>query len=734
MKKVSFAITIAVMLCTNNFSNAQILSESFDASTFPPTGWTNVQISGAANPGTWQRLTAGTNPTCSPHSGAGMGYYNGYSWSGGNAGDLSTPALDFSSGSFAVSFWMYRDSGQLTKYDSVSVYVDVNTSSAGGTRLGVINRSKNLAPAVPVEGWYQYTFNIPGSYNTSTNHIIFKGTSDFGNRIYIDDISVYNLTPPNDLTGISATQNSICNGSSVKLYASGIDGTVHWYTGSCGGTMLGTGDSISVNPSQTTTYYARNFKNNIYSTNCSSISIIVNSNYVIAISDTICAHSNYTLADGTAINSAGIYSVTVPTINGCDSTVTVTLAVRPEITSGISQTICFGDSFLFNGNYYSQNGIYADTLTAINGCDSIVTLALTIRPEIASSFSQTICFGDSLLFNGHYYSQAGNYTDTLTAASGCDSIITLTLSILPEITTSVSQTICFGDSLLFNGNYYSQDGSYAQTFSASNGCDSTVTLTLTVRPQITNTIDLNICNSDSVLFNGNYYAQNGNYKDTLVAVTGCDSIVTLNLFVRPQITSTTGQSICSGDSLLYNGNYYYQAGNYADTLSSVNGCDSIVVLSLTANVPDTPVITQNGYDLSVQTFASYQWIKNGTPITGANSATYTATENGTYTVQVVDANGCSTVSATVSVTGVGIGETTDYHIQLFPNPVSNFLMFRNLPVNGKTEVHLFNTTGKLVLKKIMTENSLNVQLLPAGLYTLLIVSADNSQRHIFVKQ
>ena len=683
MKKISLVITIAFLLFSNNFAGAQILSESFDGGTFPPTGWTNVRISGAANPGTWQRVTTGTNPTCSPHSGAGMGYYNGYSWSSGNAADLSTPLLDFSSGAFAVSFWMYRDSGQLAKYDSVSVYVDVNTSSAGGTRLGVINRSKNLAPTVPTEGWYQYTFNIPGSFNTATNYIIFKGTSDFGNRIYIDDISVYALNPPNDLTGISATQNSICNGSPAKLYASGIDGTVYWYTGSCGGNFVGTGDSITVSPSQTTTYYARNFKNNIYSTNCSSISIAVNSNYNISFNDTICAHSNYTLADGTVVDTAGVYSVTVPTINGCDSTITVTLAVRPEITAAFSQTICFGDSLLFNSNYYSQNGIYDDTLTAVSGCDSIVTL---------------------------------------------------TLSILPEITTSVSQTICFGDSLSFNGNYYSQDGSYNQMFSASSGCDSMVTLTLTVRTQITTAIGLSICNGDSAFFKGNYYSQNGSYKDTLTSVEGCDSIVTLNLFVRPQITSTLGQSICNGDSLLYNGSYYYQQGNYADTLTSLNGCDSIVVLTLTVNVPDTPLITQNGFALSVQTFATYQWIKDGTPIASANDQNYTATDNGTYSVEVVDANGCSAISQTIIVTGVGIKEAKDSGIQIFPNPVNNFLMFLNLPMNVKTEVQLFNTTGGLVLKKILSENSLNLEQLPSGVYTLLLLSSDNSQRHIFVKQ
>ncbi len=734
MKKLSSAFIAVFICCLCNFSQAQILSEGFDGVTFPPAGWTNVHISGAASPGTWLRVTTGTNPTCLPHSGAGMGYYNGYSWSGGNAGDLSTPALNFSSGSFAVSFWMYRDSGQLTQYDSVSVYVDVNTSSSGGTRLGVINRSKNLAPVVSAEGWYQYTFNIPGAFNTATNYIIFKGTSDFGNRMYIDDISVYSLTPPNDLTGISAAQTSICNGSSDKLYASGIDGTVYWYTGSCGGTLIGTGDSITVNPSQTTTYYARNFKNNIYSLNCSSISIAVNSNYNIAVHDTICAHSNYTLADGTVVDTAGVYIVTVPTINGCDSTVTVTLTVSPEITGSFSQTICFGDTLSFNGSYYTHDGSYTDTLTAVSGCDSIVTLTLTVRPAITSTESQTICFGDNLLFNGNYYSQDGSYSDTLTAVSGCDSIVTLTLTVRPEITSTASQTVCFGDSLLFNGNYYSQDGSYSDTLTAVSGCDSIVTLTLTVRPEITSTIGLSICFGDSIFYNGNYYSQNGNYKDTLTSTSGCDSIVTLTLFISPQITSTIGQSICNGDTLLFNGNYYSQAGNYADTLTSVTGCDSIVILALTVHVPDVPVVTANGFTLSTQTFAAYQWTKDGNPISGANNQTYTATENGTYAVQVVDSNGCSSVSADVTVTGVGINEVRQNTIQIFPNPASNVLMFRNLPVNGETELQIFNSTGQRVLERIQTENVLPIEYLPAGLYTLLIYSADTPQRHIFVKE
>lgn len=575
-------IFVLCLCLTSLLLNGQILTESFDGLTFPPTGWTNVHVAGAASPGTWQRVTSGTNPTCGPHSGAGMAYYNAYSWSGGNAADLATPALDFSSGLYAVSFWMYRDSGQLAKRDSVTVYVDINTSSAGGTRLGVVNRATTLAPAVAAQGWYQYSFNIPSTYNSTINHLIFKGTSDFGNRIYVDDISVYELINVNDVTSVSTADSSVCRGTGTTLYAAGVDGTVYWYSDSCGGTQIGTGDSITVTPQQTTTYFARNFKSGVYSVNCKSLEIKVNPTYQFTSHDTICAHQTFTLDSGIVVSDSGTYSITYSSVQGCDSIITVVLTVRPAIDSVITQTICFGDSFLFNGNYYSQTTYVFDTLTSL--------------------------------------------------------------------------------------------------------------------------------------------------------ITGCDSLVTLNLTILPQISSITSLAICYGDSFLFNGNYYSQNESFTDTLTTQNGCDSIVTLALVVHISDTPVISLSGLDLSVQSFVSYQWLKDGNAIAGANAQNYTAIENGSYTVETVDSNGCRSVSATVAITGVGISELVQDNIELFPNPVKETLMFRNIPLNENVEVEVFNVAGELVFKKRMYDNFLSFQSIASGIYTLRILSPTITQRHIFVKE
>jgi len=77
-------------------------------------------------------------------------------------------------------------------------------------------------------------------------------------------------------TSISATNNPICSGTSTQLTANGVDGTVYWYTGSCGGTQVTTGNPITVSPLVTTIYYARNYNNSQFSAGCASVIITVN--------------------------------------------------------------------------------------------------------------------------------------------------------------------------------------------------------------------------------------------------------------------------------------------------------------------------------------------------------------------------------------------------------------------------------------------------------------------------
>jgi len=165
-----------------------VVSESFDGTTFPPSGWTSFLVSGT---NTWTRVTSGTSPTQTPHSGVGEAKFNSYDADGGVRA-LITPAYDLSgrgANTPTVSLWMYRDAGYAGTLDKVDLYMNTSANLTGATLLGTVNRAMGSAPIVASEGWYQYSFNVPAGFNTITNYFIIQGTSVYGNNIYIDDVS-----------------------------------------------------------------------------------------------------------------------------------------------------------------------------------------------------------------------------------------------------------------------------------------------------------------------------------------------------------------------------------------------------------------------------------------------------------------------------------------------------------------------------------------------------------------
>ena len=253
------------------------------------------------------------------------------------------------------------------------------------------------------------------------------------------------------------------------------------------------------------------------------------------------------------------------------SILNTTICKASNISSSFTdEVICMGD--IFEG--YSQTGIYQDTFLNSTGCDSIRTLTLSVVPNITSTLQVEICTGDE--FEG--YSQTGIYQDTFLSSTGCDSTRTITLFVIPVITSTLQSEICAGDE--FEG--YSQTGIYQDTFLSSTGCDSIRTLTLSVVPNITFTLQADICAGEE--FEG--YIQTGTYQDTFLSSTGCDSIRTLTLSVVPVITSTLQVEICLGDE--FEG--YTQTGIYQDTFLSIAGCDSIRTLILSVVPSKTSVI------------------------------------------------------------------------------------------------------------------------------------------------
>jgi gliding motility-associated-like protein len=233
------SLLLALMVLVGFVSQGQnILSEGFE-NGFPPSGWTSTNAgSGLA----WSRTTAGTFPTQSPYAGSYEGKVNTFSVSSGTA-LLITPVVSFNytSGSNTVSFWMYRDNGYNTSADKIDVYVNTTAATAGGTVIGTVNRAIGLSPTVSANGWYYYSFPVPGTYNTSTNYVIFAATSAYGNDIYVDEISIDHLPPcTGTISGgtASASPNPVCANVAINLsdvgYTVGSGMTYQWQSSPAG--------------------------------------------------------------------------------------------------------------------------------------------------------------------------------------------------------------------------------------------------------------------------------------------------------------------------------------------------------------------------------------------------------------------------------------------------------------------------------------------------------------------
>lgn len=242
----------------------------------------------------------------------------------------------------------------------------------------------------------------------------------------------------------------------------------------------------------------------------------------------------------------GVYSATVTDTFGCvNQSDTITVNVF-SFSSSFSQNICSGSTYSFGGNSLSVSGTYVDTFSSVMGCDSIVTLSLTVNSNSGSSFADSICQGSPYTFGGHSLSMSGTYFNTLTSSTGCDSLITLTLTVHPS-SANLSKSICPGSLYSFGGHNLNAPGTYTDTLTSSFGCDSVVTLFLTFFP-IRDTISHNLCQGSSYLFGGRTLTTSSTYVDTFYSVMGCDSIiVTLNLTVIPNgsYTLTARDSSCT---------------------------------------------------------------------------------------------------------------------------------------------------------------------------------------------
>jgi gliding motility-associated-like protein len=218
---------------------------------------------------------------------------------------------------------------------------------------------------------------------------------------------------------------------------------------------------------------------------------------------TICSNQLPFSWNGKSYTSAGTYKDTLTSAAGCDSIAILIFSVNPFVKSTTNQTICSNQlPFSWNGKSYTSAGTYKDTLTSAAGCDSIAILILSVNPFVKSTTNQKICSNQlPFSWNGNNYTAAGTYNDTLISAAGCDSVAILVLTVNPFLKSTTNQTICFNQlPYSWNGHNYTSAGTYNDTLTGIAGCDSIATLNLIIlpSPKLIITNPAAVCSSTTV--------------------------------------------------------------------------------------------------------------------------------------------------------------------------------------------------------------------------------------------
>lgn len=301
--------------------------------------------------------------------------------------------------------------------------------------------------------------------------------------------------------------------------------------------------------------------------------------YNIEYDTVLCADAPY-MWHGQSIQNSGTYRDSFTTEYGCLGIDELRLVYKPKYKESRSVALCPGQTYIYQGVDYSQPGVYVDTFLTEGGCDSIVTLVVVQDYEHVFYDSVKICQGDSYLFHGRRIASAGDYKYvTSTAVNGCDSIYNLHVEVLPTIHTLEYDTVCSNDYYLWRGEYIVTSGTYFDTTTTESGCDSIFELRLTKNPIITETISAKICDGQQFTYHGRIYTEEGIYYDTLTSSQGCDSILRLVVDVAPSyMHSGDTVKLCRGNSLIFQGKTVTKPGTYRDTLRTVDGCDSIIEL------------------------------------------------------------------------------------------------------------------------------------------------------------
>lgn len=227
-----------------------------------------------------------------------------------------------------------------------------------------------------------------------------------------------------------------------------------------------------------------------------------------------------------------------------------------------NDTICYGASLHVGDSVLTETGHYEFYTTRPDGLLTWNIVNLTVWHEMSSQFDAIYCKGEPFHYEGVDYTEPGTYVRTLQNRWGCDSVVTFTLTELPSYDTLITAAICQSERYQLYGFDENTTGQYTQHLMTEAGCDSIIRLDLTVYPEYDTTIVARICRGERYTLNGFDTDKAGFYQLALQTIHGCDSIVSLSLTVDTVPSSYAADTICQGEAYTWYGQSLSTTGTY----------------------------------------------------------------------------------------------------------------------------------------------------------------------------
>ncbi|MBO4402591.1 MAG: T9SS type A sorting domain-containing protein [Bacteroidales bacterium] len=307
----------------------------------------------------------------------------------------------------------------------------------------------------------------------------------------------------------------------------------------------------------------------------------------------VCANDMPYLYAGTYYDHSGFFWVHFEGSKGQDSVCLLSITVynvnHKQLWAGMCENKLSTNGYTYNGKTYYQSGIYMDTLVSSHGCDSVIHLTVNSYKTYSVNKTVELCQGETFLLDNVVYGLTPGTTvkkmNLKTVECNCDSSVTYTIIVKPSYNINDGVlSVCENElPYLWHGDYLYTTNNYEKVFRSSKGCDSVFKVQFTVKSAPSSSDRKVVCKDD--LAAGYTYGSTvintvGIYNVPFTAANGCDSTVTLTVYEGKTYRMEKTVRICQDQLPYYYANKRWNLGRDSVVLTSQYGCDSVICVDL----------------------------------------------------------------------------------------------------------------------------------------------------------